>query len=325
MKSNHQIIFRLTALWAVNESLLGGMLHAFKFPFTGILVGGFAVLLIGLIAFYSQNKWKDILIATFMVMVTKMLASPFTPFAAYLAVGFQGISGAIIYLLIPNFKLAALVAAIIALVQSAIQKILILALLFGKSIAQAIDAFVNGIIQMLGISAGVEAAKWLAISYVLLYLLVGIAIGIWLGRLPIRIQLLANSIDTTSLKNENTLPLTAKRGNPYLQFIMILITAISISSVLYFTGKSQSLIYILGRACLAILLLFYLLPMMMTYLLKRILKSDAAWAARINSLFVEMEEIKTAIPKAFAIAGQGNPIKRYRRFAETLLVMVLFK
>ncbi|MBK8845490.1 MAG: hypothetical protein IPO27_02590 [Bacteroidetes bacterium] len=325
MNNHKQIIFRLTALWALNESLLGGMLHAFKFPFTGILVGGFAVVLIGLIGFYSKNKWKDILVATFMVMVTKMLASPFTPFAAYIAVAFQGLSGALIYMLIPKFRVAALVAAIIALVQSAIQKILILLLLFGKSLPQAIDAFVNGIMQLLHVNAGVEAAKWLAIGYVLLYLLVGIAIGSWLGNLPVRIVKLSESINLDAATNSNSISMDAKRGNPYVKFIMIMLTAISIAAVLYITGKNQSVLYVLGRACLAIIFLFYLLPLLIKYLLTRILKSDNAWAERINHLFAEMEEIKTTIPRALAQAGKGNPIARYKRFAENLLVMVLFK
>ncbi len=43
---------RLTALWAFSESGLGGILHALQMPFTGLLVGGMAILLISLIAFF---------------------------------------------------------------------------------------------------------------------------------------------------------------------------------------------------------------------------------------------------------------------------------
>jgi hypothetical protein len=48
-------IARLTALWAFVEAGLGGILHAFKVPFTGLLVGGMAVMLITLIAHFSNG------------------------------------------------------------------------------------------------------------------------------------------------------------------------------------------------------------------------------------------------------------------------------
>ena len=43
-------IQRLTALWAFTESGLGGIMHALQIPFTGLLVGGMAVIMISLIA-----------------------------------------------------------------------------------------------------------------------------------------------------------------------------------------------------------------------------------------------------------------------------------
>ena len=53
--NNKIAIERLTALWALNECGLGGVMHAFKLPFTGILVGGVSVLLITLIALFATK------------------------------------------------------------------------------------------------------------------------------------------------------------------------------------------------------------------------------------------------------------------------------
>jgi len=39
-------------LWALSESGLGGMMFALKIPFTGFFVGGFAVVMLGLIAHF---------------------------------------------------------------------------------------------------------------------------------------------------------------------------------------------------------------------------------------------------------------------------------
>ena len=99
---NHSAVNRLTALWALNESGLGGVLHAAKFPFTGIFVGGFAVILISLIARYSNYSFKAILKATAMVLMIKAAVSPHSPFPAYLAVSFQGLLGALITVMCPS-------------------------------------------------------------------------------------------------------------------------------------------------------------------------------------------------------------------------------
>ena len=67
---------RLTALWALNEAGLGGLIHAMRVPFTGIVVGSTAVVLIALIAFFAEKKAKAILKATVIVLLIKAAASP---------------------------------------------------------------------------------------------------------------------------------------------------------------------------------------------------------------------------------------------------------
>ncbi len=54
-KPNISHIHKLTALWALNESGLGGFLHVFNTPFTGLIVGGISILLISLIAYYATT------------------------------------------------------------------------------------------------------------------------------------------------------------------------------------------------------------------------------------------------------------------------------
>jgi hypothetical protein len=88
---------RLTALWALNEAGLGGLIHALRVPFTGIVVGSTAVVLIALIAFFAERKAKAILKATVIVLLVKAAASPHTPLPAYAAVSFQGLAGALLF------------------------------------------------------------------------------------------------------------------------------------------------------------------------------------------------------------------------------------
>ena len=132
-REENNIIMRLTALWALSESGLGGAMHAFKIPFTGFFLGGFAILIVCLIAYHSTHKWKAIIQATLLVILIKATASPQSPPMAYVAVAFQGLIGALLFSIIPFFRLAAVLFGMLALLESATQKFLLTTLIFGKS------------------------------------------------------------------------------------------------------------------------------------------------------------------------------------------------
>ncbi|MFN9519473.1 MAG: hypothetical protein ACK574_07030, partial [Bacteroidota bacterium] len=67
--TNRHYINRLTALWAFSESGLGGMMHALKIPFTGFFLGGFAIVILTLIAHHSRNRFSDIMQSTLLVIL----------------------------------------------------------------------------------------------------------------------------------------------------------------------------------------------------------------------------------------------------------------
>lgn len=83
---------RIIAIWGFSEAALGGILHALKIPLTGMFVGGAAVVLITLLAHFSQKK-SIILNATVTVIIIKAVISPHSPLAAYFAVTLQGLLG----------------------------------------------------------------------------------------------------------------------------------------------------------------------------------------------------------------------------------------
>jgi hypothetical protein len=69
-------IERLTALWALSESGLGGIMHAIKIPFTGLIVGGIAVIIVSLICVLSGCRWKLVGQSLLIVLAIKMAISP---------------------------------------------------------------------------------------------------------------------------------------------------------------------------------------------------------------------------------------------------------
>jgi len=74
----NSLIQRLIALWALVESGLGGYMHALKIPFTGIVLGGSAVVILSLIAWFSEKPFRTLLRATLLVILVKFTVSPHT-------------------------------------------------------------------------------------------------------------------------------------------------------------------------------------------------------------------------------------------------------
>jgi hypothetical protein len=69
--NNQKTFIALTALWAFVEAGLGGFLHALHLPFTGIVLGGFAVLIISLLAMCYDKPFAKIVQATLIVLAIK--------------------------------------------------------------------------------------------------------------------------------------------------------------------------------------------------------------------------------------------------------------
>src|SRR5829696_7949245 len=108
-----QIYYRLIVLWVLCEAVLGGLMHAVKIPFTGIIVSSGAVICICLIAFYVPVKGA-ILKATIIVAIFKMMLSPHTPPTAYVAVFFQGLMGQLLFFNLKFFRLSCILLAVFA-------------------------------------------------------------------------------------------------------------------------------------------------------------------------------------------------------------------
>lgn len=150
--ANLRNIDKLTALWALSESGLGGILHAFQIPFSGFFLAAFAILVIRLIAFYSKNPFKSILKATFLVLLIKAAVSPQSPPMAYLAVAFQGFSGAIIFQIVKKQSFATFFHAVFSMMEAALQKLLVLWVFFGTSFFTAFDDFSKEVFKNLNLS-----------------------------------------------------------------------------------------------------------------------------------------------------------------------------
>jgi nucleoside-triphosphatase THEP1 len=199
--SDKGIYYRLIALWVLNEAMLGGVIHGFKIPVSGLVVGSCAIICICLIAWYMPKKGA-ILKATIIVAIFKMMLSPQAPPPAYIAVFFQGLMGEALFWNRKFFKLSCILLAVIALLESGFQRILMLTIIYGKDLWTVINDFINGLTKQKSVT---NYSLLLAGGYVLLHFIAGIIAGSLAALLPGRIE-------TWSKERENRIILTDPTG-----------------------------------------------------------------------------------------------------------------
>jgi hypothetical protein len=287
---------QLTALWAFAESGLGGLMHAFKIPFTGIFVGGMAVLMLILLA--HQSTFKIIVQTTLLVMLVKLIASPQSPPPAYLAVAFQGFSAAIIYQLIPHKTTATLLFSILAMMESALQKVIVTTLIYGKAFWQAIDLFSASVLKEMGAISDFKLSWWLICGYCAIYFIWGIVIGFWGLSIQIRKEKTGSELLKFIAENQIQIPIQSSNNSKkvkrpilsYLSFFVILGMLITF----YVTGfKSKELLYVLLRSLFALVILIFIInPIIKHLLLKWSEKQSEQRKNELNQILNQLPVIK---------------------------------
>lgn len=318
-------IARLTALWALGESGLGGMMHALKIPFTGFFVGGFAIIILSLIAYYSGYKMKVILQSTLLVLLVKFAVSPQSPFPAYIAVGFQGLLGALVFSTFRNFTIAPALFGCIALLESAIQKFLLTTILFGKSVWEALDLFVQGILKDFGLSDDFSFSFWLIGTYTAVYFVWGILLGIWVSRLPKRIEAetagILDQYRESSITQMQT-SVSKKRKWKLLSVFFVLFFIVTVLLMQGAAGGLNKAIYVVLRTIAMLLFLLYILQPVLRFLLSR-------WKGKhqqaVDDLVRQLPALRDLVQSASALSAiDRKGLRRYSRFVFLLIVLSVF-
>lgn len=335
MKMEHNsssFVYRLTALWAFSECALGGILHAFKFPFTGFFLGGFAVIMIGMIAFFSLRPSRDLLVSTLIVVLIKAAVNPHSPPMAYVAVGFQGLCGALLYSLIRNFSVAAVVVGALSLAESALQKVLVTTLIFGKSFWQAVNIAGGDLVRWMNLPADLSPSEYIIWMFTLVYTLWGIVLGRWLGRLPLKLEKEQESIlqEFDKLPADHPLSTGERRGNPFGKWMIWALMLTFILITLLFSGDSNNGIgiwYLVIRTVSALFVLYFILPLLIRYVLKYVMmKRSAHFLDRLQSIQDTWPQLGVLVKPAYRIARMhAGGLKRYSEFVFVLIVLGLYR
>ncbi len=311
----------LIVLWALAESGIGGLLHALHLPFTGIFVGGFALISISLIAWYNDDP-KAILKALSIVLAVKLLASPHSPWQAYVAVAFQGFMGYLLYLQKSHFKAKTITFAIICLLESAFQKWMIAVLIFGTDFFIAIDKSAINVADSLGFQLSTSLVLWVFVSYTFLHLLVGIFLGIWIPTLPKKID---NFIAISS-KNEVQIIANEKRSKFNKWLIGLIFICISLICFHFFLPKNQpiDLAILLARVVVTTLLLTFVIGPIIKWVIYRVFVKNSPNEKGIAAVLSQLPAYKQKMVESYRLATQNYPKpEAYKIFLLGMLVFAL--
>ena len=315
---------KLTAIWAVSESGLGGLLHAAKIPFSGIFLGSFAVIIITYIAHSNTNRFNAIMKATLLVVLIKAIVSPHSPPMAYVAVLFQGILGASIYGAFGINKLSALSFGAIALFESAFQKILTLTIVFGMGLWESIVQFFEGMQNRLQADWIADLPMLFLIVYGLVYLIVGLIAGNIATRLPQKVLNKAEHLRALDLTNDfaKTSPKGSKRKRIWL-ISGLLVFAITVFLI---SGMPNKALYIVLRTFGAIIFFLFVFNPLFKYLIQKWIKKRKDKEKKSLDAIVElMPAIRNNVSLAQKLVGpERNAFKRTKQFMVNWLSLSLY-
>lgn len=335
-KTNLVDVKRITAIWAFSESAFGGILHALKIPFTGMVIGGTAVIFITLIANYSDKK-SNILKSTLLVILVKAFVSPHSPLTAYFAVALQGFLGFALFSIVPHKKAASVLLGLFSLLFSAFQRLIVLTVLFGTTFWDAFDMFINYIISQIGLDHS-KFSYSLAITWI--YCLVHVAFGIYIGYkagkipdwLEVRaIKMQKEDIDFRHIEEhfERDRKRRSKRWWQRPSGIIILIVSLTVMVVSYFsdelgmTKSYQILIMIIRSFVISFTWFLIISPLLLQLLNKFIEKNKLKHVDEINFITNFFPSFRTIVNYCWMKSAEKKGLKRAKLFMTDSLVLLL--
>lgn len=324
-------IRRLTALWAFTESGLGGIMHALQIPFTGLVVGGMAVIMICLIAVFSNRSYNQVLKSVMVVLIIKAMASPFTPVTAYVAVSFQALMGFALFSLLRVNYISILLLSILAMLESAMQKLLLLVLFFGESLWKAIDNLIAFAGKQLGFIVS-NGSYWIITAYLLIYFVGGLLIS-WLVFRIIRNFETANPLFVLN-KNTGTDSIfvnkqPGKKRPTHKKIWILLFVMLLVSALLFFFASDKKngvmeVIKTVTWTLSAMLIWFVLLGPLVAKAFQRVLKQkQSRYISEVSDAISFLPVLNKLTNEAWRLSRAYKGLKRWDFFFTGLIYAAL--
>ncbi len=327
---NKELYYRLIAFWVVCEAFTGGIMHAAKLPFTGMIISSFSVTCIILIAYFIPSG-SGIIRATFIVMVFKLMLSPYSPPTAYLAVFLQGFVGQLLFYNKKPVLATAMLLAVLALVESAVQRILVLLIIYGNTFWHAVDRFV---IKLVG-GGDKNYSLMLASGYILVHALAGIFVGIFAMRL-VKMSYKGRSGDIPRL-NDPQIPQTpvlpaAGRNNKtkFLSlslwvFLVLLLLQSAVDPANAVLRANETLLIFLRSILIVSGWYLILTPLIMKMLKAGLRSQQQKNSSALNEILLLLPGTKNIFTQSWKLSAAGTGLNRVKLFLKILTANILFE
>ena len=324
-------IQRLTALWAFTESGLGGIMHALQIPFTGLLVGGMAVIMICLIAEFSEHAYRQILKSVVVVLIVKAMAAPFTPVTAYIAVSFQALLGFAVFSLLRVNYISIILLSVIAMLESAIQKLLVLTLFFGQSLWKAMDNMIAFAGKQLGYVVS-NGSFWIMALYLFIYMVGGFFIA-WLAWHTIKNfdkpnpDFILKDFQATDNTLINSSSNVKKRSFKKIWLLLLVMVVLSVFLFFFAADTKQGWIEVIKTitwTLSAILIWFLVIGPLFTKSIQKLLKKkESRYSDEVAKALSFLPVLSKLTNAAWQQSKLHRGIKRWRFFFTALIYAAL--
>ena len=328
VENNAAAIYRLTALWAFCEAGLGGVMFALHIPLTGLILGAFSIIILSLIANYSEHPFSSLLRATVLVLMVKAMAAPHSSPAAYLAVGFQGFLAAFLFAGIRLRSAACLLLGTLSMLESALQKLIVLTVIFGATLWKALAELTASVATLFHLAKPENASQTIIISYVAIFAVWGGVVGYFAIGLPKILedkkpQILAMS-EALPINNIKATP-RKKGSNLWRRSIVFLV--LLLITILFGVGSQGNIFYTFSRSLVVVFFIFAVLQPAITYLVNRWLANRSGQEKESAlALLQTLPQTNTLIRKSWLIAGkQSNFIQKIHLFIVASLVLSIYE
>ncbi len=175
---------KLTALWALSEGGLGGILHATRLPCRGILLASISVISICLISRVSRKRTAA-LRAVMVVLAIKAVLAPHSVGGAHVAVLNQALLGTLCMLLFGPSLLGCVMVGLLGLIETSLHHLFWATLLGGMDFWASLDQLlIRGQVWLTGQVVIPQPARWMVGLYVGVHAAVGVVTGVIAWRLP---------------------------------------------------------------------------------------------------------------------------------------------
>ncbi len=333
MQRNSKIISRLTALWALSEAGLGGVLHALQSPFTGLFVGGFAIVLVSLIAYFAEDKRKTIFRSLLVVLIIKLAVSPHSPPTSYMAVSFQALMASLIYSKLSLGKWSAMLLGVITLIESAIQKLLVLTLIYGKSLWEAIDSFSDYVVEYMGFLGNIFSSTALISIYLWLYALLGIIVGYIIYDIVRYLEVNQGNVkyQIQAIEFDNEVGVAKKKRGRWRQWVIFGIFFALIAAYYFFVKEGDAVwknwLYIFLRSTGILLLWYYVVgPLFKKYFAQFLEKKKHKVQDEVDETLTLLPYLRKVTKLAWKENKEERGLNKLRNFmGDTILYSIHLK